>query len=522
MTSPPLSPGTLADRFEALGRFLRAVERHLPAEALADARTLVAQGATRLRLSTEQTVVALAGSTGVGKSSLFNALARMELSAPGHLRPTTADAHACVWGQDGADELLAWLRIDPTRRFARESVLDAEDEAPLRGLVLLDLPDMDSVVVEHRVESDRLVDVVDLLVWVLDPQKYADVSVHEGYLRHMGAFRDVTVVVLNQVDRLTPADTARCLADLALLLEADGLPGVPVVATSAVTGDGVGELRTLLEKVVSGRQAALVRLEGELDAAVAAFTPLVGPDIAEDAVGRDLIGDLADEFAAASGVSAVASEDGRVYAQRVALPGWPLVRRRRVTRSNVPSAQPAAVGVAIRHLADRAAAGLPPPWPERVRAAAGAGGSTLPDELGRALSDARLPRRRQWGWRVLRALWWLALAAVIGGAGWLAWRLVGEARGQPVAEPPSVGGVWVPLLMIAAGGLVAVLILLVGRPLAVARARRARGRAERRLVDATASVARDNVIAPVRGVLRDYADARVALAAASPPSEIHH
>ena len=50
-----------------------------------------------------------------------------------------AEAHACVWGDDDAEVLLDWLRV--SRRFRRESLLDAGDEAPLHGLVLLDLPD---------------------------------------------------------------------------------------------------------------------------------------------------------------------------------------------------------------------------------------------------------------------------------------------------------------------------------------------------------------------------------------------
>ena len=49
--------------------------------------------------------------------------------------------------------------------------------------MLLDLPDHDSTVAAHRLEVDRLVALVDVLVWVLDPQKYADAAIHERYLR---------------------------------------------------------------------------------------------------------------------------------------------------------------------------------------------------------------------------------------------------------------------------------------------------------------------------------------------------
>ena len=517
-----LTTEPLADRLDALGRFVRIVSSHVadlaPAtvdpDALAAAGALADRAVARLRQSGEHTVVALAGATGGGKSSLFNALANMELSTAGALRPTTGAAHACVWGTAGADGLLDWLGVEPSRRFVRESLLDAEDEAPLRGLVLLDLPDMDSVATAHRVEADRLVRVVDLVVWVLDPQKYADQTVHEDYLRHMGALRDVTVVVFNQTDRLTPADAARCLADLARLVDADGLPGIPVIATSALTGEGVGEVRTLLEKTIAGRQAALARLEGELGAAVEDLAPLVASAAAvEDAVTRDVVLELADDFAAAAGVRAVAADGGQAYARRAALPGWPFRRSRRNARlaevlpDGLPPAEPAAVGLAVRRLAARAAAGLPPPWPDEVLMAASRNGDRLPDELGRAVGAASPVPPLAIGWKLARVGWWLAIVSVLAGAAWLGWHAIDRDRNVPAF---LVGRVWLATLMVVAGAVVALLILLVGRPLAAARARRFRAASERRLRDVTATVARE-VVAPVRAVLRDYADARAAL-----------
>src|SRR5206468_1274675 len=103
---------------------------------------------------------------------------------------------------DMAGTLLGWLGVPPSRRFGRESALDGDDEAPLRGLVLLDLPDFDSVETAHRVEVDRLLALVDLVVWVLDPQKYADEVVHRRYLSQFREHHDITVVVLNQADKL--------------------------------------------------------------------------------------------------------------------------------------------------------------------------------------------------------------------------------------------------------------------------------------------------------------------------------
>ena len=266
----------VAERVDALRRFLRAVEDHLPEQRLAGARTVVDRAGERLSLSREHTVVALAGATGSGKSSLFNAIARLELSKVGVRRPTTSVAHACVWGTEGASPLLDWLGVPPNRRFTRESALDANDEVGLRGLVLLDLPDFDSIETSHRLEVDRLLRLVDLVVWVMDPQKYADRVVHEQYLRQFQRHREIMVVVLNQADRLTRADAERCVADLRRLLEADGLDGVPAFATSAKGQPGLDQLRGRLEQTVAERQAALRRLDGDVSAAVDELRPLVG------------------------------------------------------------------------------------------------------------------------------------------------------------------------------------------------------------------------------------------------------
>ena len=96
--------------------------------------------------------------------------------------------------------------------------------------MLLDLPDHDSVRLEHRLEVDRLVGLVDVLVWVLDPEKYADAAVHDRYLAPLAGHAGVLLVVLNQVDRLDDAAAQACLADLRGLLDGEGLAATPVAA----------------------------------------------------------------------------------------------------------------------------------------------------------------------------------------------------------------------------------------------------------------------------------------------------
>ena len=114
----------------------------------------------------------------------------------------------------------------------------------MSGLVLLDMPDHDSRELAHRVDVDRLVDRIDLIVWVVDPQKYADEALHADYLRRLRGHDDVLIVVLNQVDRLSDAEREAVMGDLRRLVREDGLPAATVMATSTVTGEGVQELRT--------------------------------------------------------------------------------------------------------------------------------------------------------------------------------------------------------------------------------------------------------------------------------------
>src|SRR6201987_5339855 len=124
-------------------------------ELLTDSETLLRRSGERMRMSASHTVVALAGGTGSGKSSLFNALAGASFSPAGVMRPTTKHLHACVWGMEGAAPLLDWLSVQRRHRYGRASALDP-GEASLTGLLLLDLPDHDSVVTGSAAMGDRL------------------------------------------------------------------------------------------------------------------------------------------------------------------------------------------------------------------------------------------------------------------------------------------------------------------------------------------------------------------------------
>ena len=259
---------------------------------LDDAEAVLKRAGERLRLSANHTVIALAGGTGSGKSTLFNALAGATFSPPGVTRPTTRHAHACVWGMQGAAPLLDWLGVQRRHRYARASVLDS-GESDLDGLILLDLPDHDSVVTASMAAVDRLSKLADMVVWVLDPQKYADAAVHNRYLIPLAGHAGVFTVVLNQLDVLSPQQAQDCGEDLRRLLDAEGLADTPLLGVSARTGLGLTELRDLLMDTVSRNRTVGMRISADIDALVDGFAEHSGPQLAPDAVLSPAAGPLA-------------------------------------------------------------------------------------------------------------------------------------------------------------------------------------------------------------------------------------
>lgn len=518
----------LAARLEALGRFVTLTRPHLGDEIVRPASSLVDRAGDRLGQSLDHTVVALAGATGSGKSSLFNGLAGVGLSPVGVRRPTTGAAYACVWGAP-ADSLLDWLKVP--NRFARAAgAPDGPDvDGPnLDGLVLVDLPDFDSVEAAHRLEVDRLLEVVDLIVWVLHPQKYADKVVHARYLQQFAGHGDVTVVVLNAVDLLSPADLDVCRSDLSDLLRDDGLGGVPVLTTSAVGPPGLSALSATLAKAVAAKKAALQRLSADVTGVVSTLEPYVAATPTSFSAGT-----LTDALARAAGVPVVAAaaEGGYVHRGRKAT-GWPPARwvrrlrpdplgRLRLSTPGATSIEPASpssvagVGLAVREVA--ASPDLPPPWPDAVLAAARSRMDDLPDALDVAVASTPLgvPEHRWW-WRAFGLLQWIGTIALAAGVLWLVVRYALFALALPEPPVPSVGRLPLPTALLLGGLLFGWLLAVVARICVRVAARRARRRATARLRRAVDQVAQNLVIEPIQAVRTAYRDARAALKAARP------
>jgi GTP-binding protein EngB required for normal cell division len=534
----------LVARIAALQRFSEAAAGHLTDDDLKPARTVIDRAGSRLAVSRDHTVVALAGATGSGKSSLFNTLTGTRTSTVGVRRPTTGTAHAFTWADQNAADLLDWLDIPADRRFTAAGTVGADTDPRLAGLVLLDLPDFDSVQAAHRAEADRLLDMVDLVVWVTDPQKYADRLLHHEYLQMFNRHVETTIVVLNQADRLTDADTRNCLADLTALLADDGFPGIPVLAVSATTDQpGVTDLTRVLRTAVSRRAAALQRLSADVEHAVQASRHLLGAGTA-GSIERRTSSDLVSALAVSAGVPAVADAADRAYRSRAKKSmGWPLsrwIRRLRIDplaqlrlglsnaglaeASSLPPADRitrAVADLAVRKLGDEAGQGLPAPWTGAIIRAGRSQQASLPDALDRAIvtTDIGMDRKPGW-WRIIGSLQWALTVLALAGGLWLLARIVLIALGLtqlrlPETGVPDVGRVPYATLALCIGALAGILIALLIKPMFAAGARRARRRADSRLNTAIADITRTHILAPVQEVLDDYADACRALADAA-------
>ncbi|MDP9433297.1 MAG: YfjP family GTPase [Actinomycetota bacterium] len=505
------------DRLHALADAVDTADGALPDGPLQPARNVVSRASARLDLGLASTVVALAGATGSGKSTLFNAMAGTELSAPGVRRPTTSTAHACVWGSEQVDPLLDWLQV-PRRHHAGS-------DPELDGLILLDLPDHDSTERRHRAEVDRLVGVVDLLVWVLDPQKYADAAVHDRYLAPLASHAAVMLIVLNQVDRLSSEQREQCLTDLRRLLDSEGLGAVPIVATSARTGHGLADLRALLVERVASRRVSVERLSADVASAANGLASFCGPPA--PGVGDDTRATVVRALAEVAGVDTVTRAVDRAYrARAVQRTGWPplkWLRRLRpdplrrlhlqdagseLSRTSLPppsAASRARTSSALRTLADTASDGLPAPWPVVVRGATAAEEPALPGRLDAAVAgtDLGMGRRPLW-WSLFWLLQMAGILTALTGAVWLGGLFAWSYLQLGLLEPPMVGRLPLPTLLLIGGLLAGLVLALLARQLAaIGAARRARA-ARRRLTERVEQVAVAAVLTPVDAELDRY------------------
>ena len=518
-----------SDLPEAMASLRDALER---AEGRISEETVVMGGRVvekvegRQRHGTTHTLVAFLGATGGGKSSLTNAVVGRDVATVGIRRPTTSSTLACYWGEEDPQPLLDWLEVSNRHRVHGPERLD--------GLVLLDVPDHDSIQLTHRLEMERIAEHADLMVWVTDPEKYGDAAMH-GYLRQLRGHGAVTTMVLNKADQLSADDLDRCLTDLIKLLADDGLPETPIVATSAIAiggdrGRGINELIDLLATTVVERRTMVERLEADISTAASVLLDEVGPEVGPSEVPKKLRRKLAEELVDASGLAVVGAAVSAGHCRDASLAtGWPFTRwlgalrphplrrlhlgRRSRGRTSLPEpsgVQQARTEGAVRTAVSQLTSDLPQPWPDVVRAAATPDFAAMHDRLDQAIADSvrkDKDRRPRW-WEAVNVLQGALAATAMLGLVWLALLTLAAYFQLPEIPTPTYRRIPIPTVLVIGGISFGLLLAFLARRLASIGAKRRVRAVRTAAVTAVGRVADELVLEPMnaeltrRGALR--------------------
>ena len=141
--------------------------------------------------------VGLLGGTGVGKSSIMNALAGESIASTSHRRPHTHQVliyhhHTALLPSELEQATVPWQAI-------------THNASSIQQIVLCDLPDFDSILTQNREKVLNFLEHLDVLVWVTSPEKYGDASFYE-FLSATPKARQNFYFVLNKADLLFQAE----------------------------------------------------------------------------------------------------------------------------------------------------------------------------------------------------------------------------------------------------------------------------------------------------------------------------
>jgi hypothetical protein len=169
-------------------------------------------------------VIMLMGGTGVGKSTLLNALAGGTIAQASVARPTTRDPVVYF------HESVKPEQLDPALRHCR---LFQHDRPALEQKIIVDTPDLDSNDLANREKLHAVLPVADIVLYVGSQEKYHDRMGWELFLHQRQ--RRAFAFVLNKWDRCLHAGASGLRPDEDLLrdLTAEGFKHPLLFRTNA-------------------------------------------------------------------------------------------------------------------------------------------------------------------------------------------------------------------------------------------------------------------------------------------------
>ncbi|MDY6854008.1 MAG: GTPase [Thermodesulfobacteriota bacterium] len=167
--------------------------------------------------------IGLLGGTGVGKSTIINALAGKTISVVSHKRPYT-------------DKVVVYRHHEAETGFSKDysflSPPAVHDVKEIQHIIICDLPDYDSLIRTHQQMVVEFAVELDLLVWVVSPEKYADRSMSE-LMKLLKKSKNNFSFALNKRDELGENDLARIIGSFTLLLQQFSVDNPRIFSISA-------------------------------------------------------------------------------------------------------------------------------------------------------------------------------------------------------------------------------------------------------------------------------------------------
>jgi GTP-binding protein EngB required for normal cell division len=193
-----MNRSSLTDKLTGLSGFLRTpAARFIDHGERSGLAETVEELLEKAKNPTEVLYVGILGGTGVGKSTLINALAQREISTISSRRPHTDRAivyrHSAT--QRGLQEVEEYL-------LDRDAIHESD---AIKYLILVDLPDFDSYDQRNRDAVRHILPFLDVIMWVASPEKYADAAFYD-FIALTGVHRENFCFVLNKSDELLTND----------------------------------------------------------------------------------------------------------------------------------------------------------------------------------------------------------------------------------------------------------------------------------------------------------------------------